>query len=230
MTSFSEATINIENLKQKIHFLCQHYGRDEKEIKLIAVSKKQSMTKILQFFQAGQIDFAENYAQEFRNKIRQSPPQLIWHFIGHLQSNKLKYIIGQTALIHSVDSLDLAKAIQEKAKQKQVTQNILLQMNISHEKNKFGFKHLSKNALLDLVQYKNINILGLMGMAEQASKEKARASFQELHDTLQKINDFQIFENPLKELSMGMSHDFDMAIAEGSTLIRIGTALMGERT
>jgi pyridoxal phosphate enzyme (YggS family) len=177
----------------------------------------------------GVADFGENKAQEFRDKFNLLKDSVNWHFIGHLQKNKVKYVVGKAALIHSVDSVELAAAIDEKAENLGVVQNVLLEYNTSGEESKFGIR--SEDDLKRIAEYcvdlKNVKLLGLMTMAPFTDDEKAiRSSFSKLKATFDNLNNDGF---SLTELSMGMTNDFEIAIEEGSTIVRIGTAIFGER-
>lgn len=201
---------------------------------VLAVSKLQPEIKVRKLFSEGQRHFGENYVQEALEKMEQLQdlPNLRWHFIGHLQKNKAKYVVGKFFLIHSVDSLELAQALSRQCLSKNVDQNILLQVNLAHEETKEGF---DKNTLLtnwsELQQLPGLHICGLMTMPPLTETgEEVRLYFRELRgllDQLRRGTDLHI--HPLTELSMGTSHDYKVAIEEGATIVRLGTILFGER-
>lgn len=201
---------------------------------VLAVSKLQPEIKVRKLFSEGQRHFGENYVQEALEKMEQLQdlPNLRWHFIGHLQKNKAKYVVGKFFLIHSVDSLELAQALSRQCLSKNVDQNILLQVNLAHEETKEGF---DKNTLLtnwsELQQLPGLHICGLMTMPPLTETgEEVRLYFRELRgllDQLRRGTDLHI--HPLTELSMGTSHDYQVAVEEGATIVRLGTILFGER-
>ncbi len=196
-------------------------------VTLVAVSKLKPVSDIAQMYALGQRDFGENYVQELVDKQTQLPHDIRWHFIGHLQSNKVKYIAAFVHLIHSVDSEKLLKEIDKQAAKNNRTINVLLQVHIAEEETKFGFDEAELMAF-EISLYKNVNIIGLMGMATFTDdKEKVKREF----DHLQKIyNTFAAKKNiTLTTLSMGMSDDYKLAIDCGSNMVRIGSLLFGRR-
>jgi PLP dependent protein len=221
---------NIKLVRKKIDDKCAEFGRNSNEIKLIAVSKNFSTDDINRAFDAGLKDFGENKAQELNSKFDVLGNKITWHFIGHLQSNKVKFAVRSAEYIHSVDSLSLAKEINKKAEQVNKVQKILLEVKTSEEETKSGIE--SEDELLSLVdncnKLKNIELIGLMTIAPFTdNEEEVRKSFRylcKLRDDLNKKG----FEN-LKELSMGMTSDFEIAIEEGATMLRIGSAIFGQR-
>ncbi|OQP54673.1 YggS family pyridoxal phosphate enzyme [Niastella yeongjuensis] len=206
------------------------------QVTLVAVSKTKPVSDILELYDLGQRDFGENYVQELAEKQLLLPNDIRWHFIGHLQSNKVKYIAPFVHLIHGVDSYKLLLEIDRQAKKFDRTIHCLLQVHVAQEETKFGFNEMELMAAMEdihkyklLNQLQNIQIAGLMGMAsltadtEQVTKEFAYLKMLFDHFTAQPGNDqFRI-------LSMGMSSDYQLAIAEGSTLVRIGSLLFGSR-
>lgn len=211
----------IQELKQKFP-----------DTQIIAVSKLQPIEKILNLKKQGHLDFGENYVQELIEKKKLiNDIEIKWHFIGHLQTNKVKFIVGEVVLIHSVDSLKLAKAIDQEAKKKNITQSILIQVNVALEESKSGF---SEETLLkvwpELCELKNINIKGLMTMPPlQNSAEQNVIYFQKLKNLRNVLNTSSNLSHNLIELSMGTSGDYLCAAQEGATMVRIGTLLFGER-
>ena len=201
--------------------------------RLIAVSKTQPVEKIQEAYAAGQRLFGENKAQELTAKYETLPKDIEWHMIGHLQSNKVKYIAPFVSLIHAVDSFKLLAEINKQAGKINRTVNCLLQVYIAAEDTKFGF---SENELMDMLlteqfrSLENINIIGLMGMATlTADQNQVRSEFKSLKTLFDKIKSMNLPGVAMKELSMGMSGDYKIAIEEGSTLVRIGTAIFGVR-
>lgn len=214
---------NIEKFTQTLPAGCR----------LIAVSKTQPVEKITEAYAAGQRLFGENKAQELTTKYEALPKDIEWHMIGHLQTNKVKYIAPFVHLIHSVDSLKLLTEIDKQAKKVSRTIRCLLQVHIAREETKFGF---SESEVLDMLQsgqfqtLKNIQVCGLMGMATLTDDvAQIRNEFKGLKTLFEKIKAVQIASVSMEELSMGMSSDYAIAIEEGSTLIRVGTAIFGER-
>lgn len=202
--------------------------------KILAVSKLQSEEKIRELYQEGQKHFGENYVQEALEKIEHlhDLKDVQWHLIGHLQKNKAKLVVGKFALIHSVDSLQLAETLSRQCENKKVEQNILIQVNLAHEETKSGF---DKEGLLkcwkSLTTLPHLNIFGLMTMPPLTEEgQEVRLYFRELRelkDSLTSQTDLK--RHPLTELSMGTSHDFKVAAEEGATIVRLGTILFGER-
>ncbi len=196
---------------------------------IIAVTKKVSVEQIKAAKQLGITDTGENYVQEMLSKMN-SFPDLSWHFIGRLQKNKVKYIVGKVKLIHSVDGFDLASEINKRAEKMGVVQDILIQIN-QGEETKGGIK---SDRIEQLVSQLNrlpfLSLKGLMAMPPYSSlPEASRPYFREIRDILNYLNTKSVYKNKLTELSMGMSGDYTVAVEEGATMLRIGTALFGER-
>ncbi len=194
---------------------------------LVAVSKTKPIEDILELYHAGQRDFGENYVQELCEKQPQLPTDIRWHFIGHLQRNKVKYIAPFVHLIHGVDSLALLKEIDKQAKKNDRVIDCLLQVHIAKEETKFGFDATELSDMLpQLPNYPNARVTGLMGMASFTTNENLiRSEFHSLSQALQTAQTSQTFQT----LSMGMSNDFRIALEEGSNLVRIGSLLFGAR-
>jgi hypothetical protein len=200
---------------------------------LVAVSKTKPISDIQALYEAGQRDFGENYVQELCDKHTQLPTDIRWHFIGHLQSNKVKYIAPFVHLIHGVDSESLLKEIDKQGRKNERVIDCLLQMHIAREETKFGLNVSELNELLGkLSNYPNVRVVGLMGMASFSdNKELVRSEFRSLsqtYQTCQQLENSQL-EQPFQVLSMGMSGDYQLAIEEGSNLLRIGSLLFGAR-
>ncbi len=194
---------------------------------LVAVSKLKPVTDISKMYELGQRDFGENYVQELVEKQTQLPTDILWHFIGHLQSNKVKYIAPFVYLIHSVDSEKLLKEIDKQAAKNNRKINVLLQVHIAEEQTKFGFDE-AELMNLDIDLYPNVNIIGLMGMATFTDdKQKVKREFEQLKTLHTQFNSDKKLE--LTTLSMGMSDDYELAINCGSNMIRIGSLLFGRR-
>jgi len=202
--------------------------------KLVAVSKTKPIEMIEEAYNAGQLDFGENKVQELRDKPGQLPDDIRWHMIGHLQTNKVKYIAPFIHLIHSVDSLKLLKEINKQAKKHDRVINCLLQIHIAQEEHKFG---LSKTEVFDLLEDEgfneltNIKIVGLMGMATFTDKQnQIRSEFKALKAIFEEVKQGYSADNlEMKEISMGMSDDYLIALEEGSTIIRVGSKIFGPR-
>lgn len=202
-------------------------GRNPKEIKLVAVSKTQSIGAIQELFALGCTRFGENRVQEALPKIEALDAQVEWHFIGTLQKNKVSKVIGNFELIHSVDSLDLAEKISDAGRKEGVTTNILLEVNVSGEASKHGFNEVELKSALDrLAQLPSVKLCGLMTMAPFSAPEgEIRACFSGLRKLKEEIAAQLGKTHPFDQLSMGMSHDFTIAIQEGATIVRIGTKI-----
>ena len=219
-----------KNVVQEVGEACVKSGRRPEEVTLIAVSKKHTVEAISTLAREGQMDFGENYVQEALAKIEDlSALQLNWHFIGHLQSNKVKHVLGKFVLIHTLDSEKLAQVLHKKAKSQGMIQPVLIQVNVGQEAQKFG---VSEDNLFSLVEQvltlDNLKLEGLMTLPpffEQA--ERVRPYFVRLRELKEELE--QRFEITLPHLSMGMTSDFAQAIAEGATLVRIGTKIFGPR-
>jgi hypothetical protein len=203
-------------------------------IKVVAVSKTKPVEDILTVYNTGHKIFGENRVQELTDKYRQLPADIEWHLIGHLQSNKVKYIAGFVHLIHSVDSLKLLMTVDQEAGKSQRMIDVLLQVYIAREETKFG---LDRNELIDLLNspgyktLKNIRISGLMGIATfTEDMNQVRAEFRELKEIFDFCKkDYFGEKDYFSELSMGMSGDYKIAIEEGATIIRVGSLIFGER-
>jgi len=204
------------------------------QAKLIAVSKTQPIEKIKEAYDAGQRLFGENKAQEMMAKHQVLPQDIEWHMIGHLQTNKVKYIASFVSLIHSVDSMKLLEEIDKQGKKAGRIIPCLLQVHIASEETKYGFDSEEVTSLIfspAFANLKNINVTGLMGMATFTDNQEAiQKEFKSLRKLFDTLNKSELPANAaMKELSMGMSSDYKIAIREGSTLVRIGTAIFGER-
>lgn len=211
----------------------------QKNVTLIAVSKTKSIEEILELYNLGQRDFGENYVQELKEKYEQLPKDIRWHFIGHLQSNKVKLIAPFVFLIHSIDSLKLLKEINKEAKKNNRVIDCLLQVYIAKEETKFGLNEDELKAIIEAISsaaseaggsFKNICIKGLMGMASFTNDEEiVRNEFKFLKSIFDKYSSISTFNFQLSIISMGMSADYKTAIEEGSNMVRIGSLLFGKR-
>jgi pyridoxal phosphate enzyme (YggS family) len=211
-----------------------HKLLENTQCKLVAVSKTKPSELILEAYKAGQRDFGENKVQELSEKSRQLPGDIRWHMIGHLQTNKVKYIAPFIHLIHSVDGLKLLGEINKQAQKNSRIIECLLQVHIALEEHKFGFNALELEDLFNdksLAALKNVQIIGLMGMATfTEDTEQIRKEFKYLQELFEKLKHLDLPPNVLmREISMGMSDDFKIALEEGSTLIRVGSKIFGPR-
>ena len=203
-----------------------------KNITLVAVSKTKPVADILELYNLDHKDFGENYVQELVDKQRQLPQDIRWHFIGHLQSNKVKYIAPFVHLIHGIDSFKLLKEVNRQAKKINRIIDVLLQVHIAEEETKFGLDEKELHELLNTNsdELNNVSIKGLMGMASfTEDKEKIRKEFKYLKSLFDKYAQSSDADCRLQILSMGMSADYAIAIEEGSTMVRIGSLIFGER-
>jgi pyridoxal phosphate enzyme (YggS family) len=224
-----DLTANFAAIRERIQTACARAGRDPNAVALVAVSKGQPPEMVRAAGELGQTLFGESRVQEAKVKVDQCPGHLRWHLIGHLQSNKCRDAVGLFGMIESVDSLALAEEIQKWADREAKTMPVLLEVNVAGEASKFGFK--PEQLLSDLKQINalpKIEIHGLMTIAPWTPEpEKARAIFRRLAELRRQCQ--ESLGAPLPHLSMGMSGDFEVAIEEGATLVRIGTALFGPR-
>ena len=222
-----------ENLKQVLSII-EEAKKDSpyhQDVTLVAVSKTHPAEDIQEAYDAGIRDFGENKVQELMTKIDVLPQDIRWHLIGHLQRNKVKYIIGRTYLIHSVDSLRLAEEISKQAIKKNVNVNILVEINIGDEESKFGISADEVKVLVrDIAKLDNIKVQGLMCVAPYVvDSEENRAFFHKIKDLSVDIMKENIDNVSMNVLSMGMSNDYQVAIEEGATMVRIGSNLFGKR-
>jgi len=203
-------------------------------VTLVAVSKTKPVSDLQEAYDAGQRAFGENYPQEMRDKHEVLPQDIQWHFIGHLQTNKIKYIIPYVTLIHSIDSANLLEAVNKEAKKHERVVDCLLQFHIALEETKFGLDMDEARQLLDSEAFKqmqNVRICGVMGMATFTDDEaEVRKEFKYLKTIFDTVKADYFADQPqFKELSMGMSEDYPIAIEEGATLVRIGSKIFGAR-
>ena len=209
-------SVNIKHIKSQI----------PEHVTLIAVSKTKPNDMLLEAYNAGQIDFGENYVQELIDKETQLPKDIKWHFIGHLQSNKVKYIAPFVYLIHGVDSFSLLKEINKQAQKNNRIIDCLLQIYIAQEETKFGLDFIEATAILNSTEFKelkNITIKGFMAMASNTDNK------QQIKKEFASLKQFSLQFPQYNVLSFGMSSDYKLAIEEGSTMIRVGSSIFGER-
>ena len=222
---------NLEEVNKRILSACKKAGRDPKEVTLIAVSKTKPASMIEEAYGAGVRDFGENKVQELCEKHKELPQDIKWHMIGHLQRNKVKQIIGKTVLIHSVDSLRLAEQIEEEAGKQDLIIDILLEINVAEEDSKFGFKlEEAESAILKIATFPHVRIKGLMTLAPFVeNSEENRSVFKKLRQFYVDMQRKNIDNVSMSLLSMGMTGDYEVAIEEGATLVRVGTGIFGTR-
>ena len=222
---------NLEQVEENIRKACARSGRDRGDVKLIAVSKTKPVEMLREVYDAGCRDFGENKVQELTAKYEQMPKDIRWHMIGHLQRNKVKYIVGKVYLIHSVDSLRLAEEISREAVRQNVTVSVLVEVNVAGEESKFGTTDAEAADLVaEIAKLPNILVKGLMTIAPYVDfSEENRLYFAKLKQIYVDIIQKNIDNVCMEELSMGMTGDYETAIEEGATYIRIGTGIFGER-
>ncbi len=230
----SEINGNLKSVRDRIKAACERSGRDQKSVTLIAVSKLKPIEDIREARESGATDFGENYVQELMDKTEEEPA-LNWHMIGHLQKNKVKYLIGKTVLIHSVDTVELAERIEKESAKRDVITKILLEVNVACEESKWGFTKKSvKESAANIAKFPHLRVLGLMTSAPiTEDPESNRMYFRELNVLAHEMEKENLlakdpsFSVPV--LSMGMTGDFEVAVEEGATMVRVGTAIFGKR-
>ncbi len=220
---------NLEEVRRRLTAAARRGGRDPAAVKLVAVSKTVDVGRIQEAVDAGQKIFGENYLQEARGKIAALGPGVTWHLVGHLQTNKAKNAVELFHLIHSVDRLHLAQALEKAAARRQKVQEILLQVNLAGEESKSGVPpDRAPELLREIARLPHLRVTGLMTMPPWfPDPEAVRPYFRALQELRDRLLQLEIC--PLPELSMGMSGDFEVAVEEGATLVRIGTAIFGKR-
>lgn len=224
-------TENVIEVEKNIQAACDRAGRSRDEVRLIAVSKTKPVSDIEEVLTTGILDYGENKVQELSDKYDVLPKNIRWHMIGHLQRNKVKYLIGKTVLIHSVDSLRLAEQIEHEAAKADTVMNVLIEVNVAGEESKFG---TTCNEAIELVRavasLKHVKIKGLMTIAPFTDNpEDNRIYFKKLKQLSVDIKSKNIDNVDMDELSMGMTGDYEVAIEEGATMVRVGTGIFGER-
>ena len=223
-----DALIEVEN---NILDACERSGRNPEEVTLIAVSKTKPVEMLQEVYNEGIRAFGENYVQELADKIEIMPKDIRWHMIGHLQRNKVKYLVGKVACIHSVDSLRLAEVINERSIKLGVVTKIMAEVNIAGEDSKFGF---TRDEVFDFAEkvstMEGVKLVGLMTSAPYVNDpEENRQYFREMKSLSVDINEKNINNINITELSMGMTNDYIVAVEEGATHVRVGTAIFGAR-
>lgn len=222
---------NLRKIESDIASACSESGRNREDVKLIAVSKTKPVSALQEAYDLGIRDFGENKVQELLDKYEQMPGDIRWHMIGHLQRNKVKYIVDKVYMIHSVDSYRLAEEISREAVKKNVNVSVLIEVNVAGEESKFGASAEETVSLVeDIAKLPNLTIRGLMTIAPYVeNSEENRLYFAKLRQIYVDIIHKNIDNVFMKELSMGMTGDYETAITEGATYIRIGTGIFGER-
>ena len=222
---------NLQNVEERIQAACARANRDRNEVTLIAVSKTKPVSMLEEVYAEGIRCFGENKVQELTEKHDKLPSDVKWHMIGHLQRNKVKYIVDKVDLIHSVDSVRLAETIEQEAAKKDVIVPVLVEVNVAEEDSKFGLK---VNEVLSIIEeiskFPHIRIKGLMTIAPYVENpEENRPVFARLRKLSVDIAEKNIDNVSVEILSMGMTNDYEVAIEEGATMVRVGTGIFGER-
>ena len=222
---------NLSEVEKRIQEACKRANRNRDEVTLIAVSKTKPVSMLQEVYDEGIRCFGENKVQELTDKYDHLPNDIEWHMIGHLQRNKVKYIVDKVALIHSVDSVRLAETIEQEATKKDVIANILIEVNVAEEDSKFGLKVDEVLPMIEEIsKFPHIRIQGLMTIAPYVENpEENRSIFASLQKLSVDIAKKNIDNVSVKVLSMGMTNDYEVAIEEGATMVRVGTGIFGER-
>lgn len=228
----SQIEENLGRLRARIFKVCEKVKRDPQEIKIVAVSKNVPVEKIKEALECGIQIIGENKVQEAQAKYDQVDKKVLWHLVGHLQSNKVKRALEIFDLIQSVDSLKLAEEIDQRAQEKNKIFPVLIEVNTSGEKSKYGVRPDETVDLVSkLAELKNLKVKGIMTIASLTDdRVKVKESFRSLRNTYDMLKETEILNLDLEYLSMGMSSDFEMALEEGSNMLRIGTAIFGPRS
>lgn len=224
-------TENVIEVEKRVQAACDRAGRARDEVTLIAVSKTKPVSDIEEVLTTGILDYGENKVQELSDKYELLPKNIRWHMIGHLQRNKVKYLIGKVVLIHSVDSLRLAEQIEHEAAKADVVMPVLIEVNVAEEESKFGTTSAAATQLVEEVaKLPHIKVKGLMTIAPFTDNpEDNRIYFRKLKQLSVDIKSKNIDNVDMDELSMGMTGDYEVAIEEGATMVRVGTGIFGER-
>ena len=222
---------NLDDVRENIRKAIERSGRVAEEVCLIAVSKTKPVEMLMEAYEAGMRDFGENKVQELTTKFDEMPKDIRWHMIGHLQTNKVKYIVDKAFLIHSVDSLKLAREISKEAQKKGVDCSVLMEVNVANEDSKYGFLcEEVADAVEQIAKLPNIFVKGLMTVAPYVDDpEENRPIFRKLKQLSVDITRKNIDNVSMEVLSMGMSGDYTVAIEEGARYVRVGTSIFGER-
>ena len=222
---------NYEKVVENVKNACARSGRDFQDVTIIAVSKTKPLSDVEELLAHGVTEFGENKVQEMVDKYEHVSKPVNWHLIGHLQTNKVKYIVDKACLIHSVDSVHLAKEIEKEAAKKDVIAKVLIEVNIAQEESKFGIREDEVYSLIDAVKdMPHVHVMGLMTIAPFVENpEENRIYFRKMHQLLLDIKSKCIDNVDMNVLSMGMTNDYEIAVEEGATMIRVGTAICGAR-
>ena len=222
---------NLKDVEERIQAACDRSGRKREDVLLVAVSKTKPVEMIEEVMTAGIVDFGENKPQELRDKYEGLPKNLRFHMIGHLQTNKIKYVIDRVVLIHSIDSIHLAEAVNAEAKKHNRIMPVLVEVNVAQEESKSGFLvEKTENAIREIAKLSNIRVEGLMTIAPFVENaEENRQYFVKLRKLSVDIAAKNIDNVTMHHLSMGMTGDYEVAIEEGATMVRVGTGIFGER-
>ena len=222
---------NLDQVRETINAACIRAGRRPEEVTLIAVSKTKPVPMLEEAYAAGTRDFGENKVQEILAKKPELPQDIRWHMIGHLQRNKVSQVIGNAVMIHSVDSLRLARQIEAEAAKKEVDVDILLEVNVAREESKYGFMMEEvEDAVMAIKDFPHVHIKGLMTIAPFVDNpEENRGIFKKLFEFAVDIGRKNIDNVTMDVLSMGMTGDYEVAVEEGATMVRVGTGIFGER-
>ena len=222
---------NLNDVEKRIQAACDRSGRKREEVLLVAVSKTKPVEMIEEIMAAGIVEFGENKPQELRDKYEVLPKNLHFHMIGHLQTNKIKYVIDRAVLIHSIDSIRLAEAVNAEAKKHDRIIPVLVEVNVAQEESKSGFLvEETEEAIREIAKLSNIRVEGLMTIAPFVENaEENRQYFVKLRKLSVDIAAKNIDNVTMHHLSMGMTGDYEVAIEEGATMVRVGTGIFGER-
>ena len=222
---------NFDSVEKKVTEACKRAGRDRSEVTLIAVSKTKPVDMLREVYDAGARDFGENKVQEICEKYDQLPSDIKWHMIGHLQRNKVHQVVNKACLIHSVDSLRLAETISHEAEKKEIKVPVLVEVNVAQEESKFGVTTEETISLVEeIAKLPHIQVRGLMTIAPFVEDpEENRGIFRKLKQLSVDIAAKNINNVNMSVLSMGMTNDYEVAIEEGATMVRVGTGIFGER-
>ena len=222
---------NLKDVEERIQAACDRSGRKREDVLLVAVSKTKPVEMIEEVMTAGIVDFGENKPQELRDKYEVLPKNLRFHIIGHLQTNKIKYVIDRVVLVHSIDSIHLAEAVNAEAKKHNRIMPVLVEVNVAQEESKSGFLvEKAENAIREIAKLSNIRVEGLMTIAPFVENaEENRQYFVKLRKLSVDIAAKNIDNVTMHHLSMGMTGDYEVAIEEGATMVRVGTGIFGER-
>lgn len=222
---------NLQQVRNNIIKACEAVGRNPEEVTLVAVSKTKPVEFLQEAYDADARVFGENKVQEILDKYDQLPSDIQWHMIGHLQRNKVKYIVDKVAMIHSVDSIRLAETIEQEAAKHDVRVPVLVEVNVAEEESKFGLKTEEVLPFIqDAAKFPHLEIRGLMTIAPYVENpEENREIFRQLKKLSVDIADKNINNITMSVLSMGMTGDYEVAVQEGATMVRVGTGIFGER-